>query len=639
MNFLSRRPRFPFRSVAVVAALAVFVPAAAARAHDIGLELDDLEREVRRIRTTIQGVEGRPALPVAPNDPVQQRRALGEAEVEQALGNTERALRILLGRLADPSFRALPEYVDALLLTAEVLEREGEVAGAMALAREAMDRGRSPAQMAEAGARWFRLSRLTHQSADRLRMFELWKAKGGAEAAGTEQAAQVMYEAGFALRDRGQTAEARDLLSKVPSESRFGSRAAFLAGTLFVQDGDLTNGERWFAAIKDWPLPDLPEDHPQLAIERELRDLAALSAARLRYDRGDVDEARLAYQAVGETSRHRRDACWELAFLESEADRERAALKQVACVKRQGAPGVMRVELRLLESSLMAHLSRYGASIEAYEALHADVVAERDLVGESFARIENAAEMLFSGMERMAVEHGREASPGPATLFGGAWTPRLDQAYRVDRGLELTTDELLRLRTEVRQTRERLQASSLDPLELRRLSLERLLREIDHLAGHAGDMAFRVRGSHASAEGGAGHDHRADRASMDTLKKELAVLRERVTARMLDLEREGRERRAEAFAALDALEREIDGLLVETKSVDGEARGPVEAAARKALDGVVARLDDAARRAEVGVLDTYWLKKEHRTRAIESILAEQKETERQLDEALGTPED
>lgn len=635
MNSTSRgpgpKPRRVTRALSFIVAASATLPA---EAHDIGLELSDVEKEVRRLKTTIAGVESRPALPVAPNTPVQQRRALGEAEVEQALGHSERALRILLGRLADPSFRALPEYVNALLLTAEVLEREGEVAGALALSREALDRGRTPQQACEAAARWLRLSRLTHQSEDRARMLQLWMERGGPQAEGTEEAARARYEASFVLRELGRTSEARELLAEVPSESPVGSRAAFLAGTLFVQDGDLANAERWFAAIKDWPLPDLPEDHPQTAIERELRDLAALSAARLRYDRGDVHEAREAYLAVGETSVHRREACWELAFLESESDRERAALKHVACVKRQGAPGVRRIELRLLESSLMAHLSRYGASIEAYEGLYADVVAERELVAESFDRIQAPAETLFAGMERMAVQHGRGATPGAATLFGGAWTPSLDQAYRVDRGLNLTGEDLLALRAEVRDTREKLEASQLDPLELRRQSLERLLREIDHLAGHAGDTAFKVRGGHAAADGGA-HDHRADRALIDNLRGELSTLRERVTGRMQDLEREGRDRRAQAFAALDALERDIDALLAETAGVDAEARSPVDAAARAALDTVVAQLDDAARRAEVGVLDTYWLKKEHRTRAIESILAEQKETERQLDEALG----
>jgi hypothetical protein len=44
-------------------------------------------------------------------------------------------------------------------------------------------------------------------------------------------------------------------------------------------------------------------------------------------------------------------------------------------------------------------------------------------------------------------------------------------------------------------------------------------------------------------------------------------------------------------------------------------------------------------RAEVGVLDTYWLKKEHRTQAIEAILDRKKELETETTAALHELED
>lgn len=608
-----------------------------ATGHEIGLELKDLARGVAQLETTLSLYERRPPIPQQPKSPAQQRRALGEAEVEMALGHTDRALRILLGRLNDPAFRAMPEYVGALLLTAEVLERKGEFAGAMSLAKEAMERGQTPQHMAEAGARWFRLARLTRRFDDRLRLFELWRRKGGADAAGTEEAAQVMYEVGFALRADGRTAEARRLLAKVPSESAFGSRAAFLAGTLFVQDGDLENAERWFSAIKDWPLPALDEDHPQVAIERELRALSALSTGRLRYERGDLEAARLAYREVPRDSPHLREACWELAYLETEAKRRRAALKYVHCVETLGAPGAMSVDLDLFKSSLFAHVNRYAASIEAYQTVFDAVRRERDLVADTFRRITHPAEFLFAGMERTAVERGPDATPGPATLLGGAWTSDVDRAYRVDRGLGTSLDETDELASDLTDIRRRLDnPRGFEPLELRRLNLRRIVQEIDHLAGHAGEMEFAVRGEHDARSS---HDHQADRTSIKKLVDRLALQRRRAVSQIEALSQEELARRNEALSAVASLRIDIESLREEALRLRQATKGPVNAAAQAALDDVLARLDDAAMRAEVGVLDTYWLKKQHRTRSIEALLNERDEVERQFDEALGAVEE
>jgi hypothetical protein len=596
------------------------------------LEIRELERRVTTIAQTLGELERRPPLPADPETPAEQRRALGEAEVEAALGHADRALAILLARLQDPAFRALPERIDALLLASEVLERKGDLVGAMSFSREALETGEDPQDLAEAGARWFRLARLTGRLEDRVRLFELWRAKGGAKASGTEEAAQVMYEVAFALRARGETEEARRRLAQVPSESAFGSRAAYLAGALFVEEGDLANAERWFSSVMTWPIPF--EAEAQVRVEREVRALAALSTARLRYERGDLDAAAAAYARVPPDSPHRRAACWELAYLESERDRHRAALSRLRCVEAAGAPGALRLDVELLESSLLAHLDRYADSVDAYRAVYEDVVEERDLVEATIRSISAPAELLFAGMERTAVEQGREATPGPATLFGDAWTPDLDRAYTVDRGAKAARTEIRRLGEELEGLATELaNLEVFEPLELRRLNLERLLREIDHLAGHAGQMAFELRGRHAASAAGAEHRHDAHLDTIEGLLDRLGAQRAEVTARIRRLRREAGRRRSEAMKALRELERDVEALRAEAAALARAAERPVDAAARAALDGVLAELEEAAMRAEVGVLDTYWLKKQRRTRAVERLLTELEETERQMSEA------
>lgn len=603
----------------------VFLPASA-RAHELGLAVDELVMRVGSIEAQLDQYEQRPPVPQLPRDRASQRRALGEAEVEQALGNRERAARILIGRIEDPEFQRLPEYPEALLLASEVFEADGELAGAMAFAEDALRSSTNPQQAAESAARWFSLARETRRFDRRLELYELWQARGGDDAAGTEEAARVHYEVGFALRDLGRHLEARQMLAKVPSESAFGSRAAYLAGALHTEDGNLDRAEKWFTAVMDWPVPELEEGHPQLGIERHLRHLAALSTARLRYERGDLEAARAAYARVPNDSPLRREACWELAYLETERGQRRAALGHVRCVEAHGVSVTGRVDLELLESSLLAHLNRYADSITAYERLHEKVVDERDLVASTFEAIEAPAEVLFSGMDRSKAR-GDEPSPGPATLFSGAWTPEVARAYRVDRGISGVSVETEDLGAEIAQIREVLRGSSaFQTFDLRADNLERLEREIDHLSGHAGQMKQKVRQGHA------GHDEES--AALDGQLARLKGLRARAQAQKRALDGEAEARRAQASAAVAEIERELSAIRAEAERLRGQASEPVDSAARAALDAIVAQLDDAAMRAEVGVLDTYWLKKQHRTRKVEALLQEQGEVEREMETAL-----
>lgn len=600
-------------------------------AHEIGVDVSSLPDAVRDIESALDVYARRSPLPAPPSGAAAQRRALGEAEVEHALGHEARALGILLARLDDPEFRSLPEHADALILVSLVLERMGEVEGAMSYARTALEVAARPRQLTEAVGRWFRLARVTGQLEDRLAVFELWRSRGGLDGAPTEVAARVAYEVGFALRSMGRRIEARQMLSRVPSDSEFGSRAAYVTAALFVEDGDLGNAERWFSAVMDWPLPDFEPEHPQMAIEAELRALAALSAARLHYDRGALPEARAAYERIPVDSRHRRDACWELAFLDNERGLRRAALVDVACVKALGTPAGLRVDLQLLESSLLAHTDRYTASVEAYQATYDDVLARRDLVARSFANIQRPAEFLFAGMERTSVEQGREATPGPATLFEGAWTQDMDQAYRIDRGAIRVVEQAELLLAEVEAVAAILATKDgFEPLELRQKSLERLLREIDHLSSHAGDLAYGP--DHASAVP-AGHVHPGEAEARRELQR-LPQLRKRAEAQLAALAEEGRQRTATAKAALVGLRADLGAVRSEALALRQSAVGPFDAVARAALDAVIGRLDDAAMRAESGVLDTYWIRKQRRTREVERLLDEQKSTEGQLERVV-----
>lgn len=626
--------------VALGLVLALSVSAAAsrsARAHDIDIPVHDLELGVERVEKTLLHYQSRPVL-AAPSDRDERDRrvALGAAEIDFALGETARALRTLLGQLEEPAFQQQPEYVPALLLASEILERSGDDFGAMAYARRALEVGGEPEQMAEAGARWFSLARRWQRLEPREEVFELWRARGGARAASGDVSASVMYEAAFALRARGDRAEAQQLLSNVPSGSPHGSRAAYLAGVLYVEAGDLANAERWFAAVMAWPIPSRLEADQAgargYAIEREVRALAALSAARLRYERGDLEAALEAYGRVPEGSDQFAEACWEQAYLTLELERPRAALDHLKCVDDLGAGGKRRIDARLFAASLDAHLGRYAESLRRYDDLRVQFGREHALVQEALSGVDDPSAFLFEAMERTAADEDPVTSPGPPTLFADAWTPEVDAAYRVTSGLQHTGDDVRALATTLREYRARLTSIDAFPeVKFRRENLERLLVEVDHLIGHAGELVLTSRASREWADVGG---HPSERARIEALLGRLRSTRAGAQAELTGLTRRAELRLSGALAELDAVSREVAAIRGAMQQISARAEPIADAVAQDALEAVRDDLADAAMRAEVGVLDTFWIRKQERTRAIEERLERKKETQRQLDEAL-----
>lgn len=615
----------------LLSALLVSIPAGAA-AHDLRLQLDELQRGVTELGDTVRRLRRTPAIPQPPRTRAQHLRVLGEAEIEQALGNDQAALRKLMGRLADASFRQLPEYVPALLLTAQILEDTDEPIGAMLLSRRALERGGTPEQMAEAGARWFRIARRQEHLEDRSELLALWRQRG----AGVELAVEAAYEAAFALRAYDQREEARKLLASIPAESTYGSRAAYLAGVIFVESGDLANAERWFAAIMDWPIPPVLDDGgPQRTIEQEIRELAALSAGRLRYERGDLDGADTAYGKITDGSPHQSDACYERAYLALERKRRRGALVHLQCVADLGARGERWVDVRLTRASLLAHLARYSESVQAYEVLHKTLARERNAVVKGLSTVPRPSEFLFEAMERSAVAHGREATPGPATVFGDAWSAEVDRAYRLDRdlliartGLKEMLDEILRLR----RTLDRIDA--FPPLENRRRAYEQILREIHHLQGHAGDLVAMARERHADASG---HGNEAAEASRSLA--ELDRLAREVEAQFGELDREEQSRRAQADRTLRELEADARALATTALGIGRDVALVADEVSQEALDALRHRYDHAVMRAEAGVLDTYWIRKEHVSGRIREIGEQKENLGTQFDAALESATD
>lgn len=617
----------------LIVAVALALSGTPALAHDLRIPLDDLRKGVQDIGALLARLQRVPVIPGAPQTREDHQRILGAAEIDVALGHDDAALEKLLGRISDPNFRVLPDYVPALLLTAQVLEKQNEPVGAMMFSKMALDTGGSAEAMAEAGARWFRLARRNEVLSKRGDMLALWQSRGGAKAASPDVAAAAAYESAFALRELGRRDEAQKLLASVPSDGPYGSRAAYLAGAMFVESGDLESGIKWFTAVMDWPIPVGLSDEAQRPIELEVRELAAMSAARLMYEKGQYDEADAAYARIGEGSRHLRDACFERAYLAIERKRRVGALRYLGCVTDLGAKGERWVDVRLAKASMLAHLSKYSESVEAYEVLHASLVRERALLVEALGSVGKPSDFLFTAMERGALADGREATPGPATLFGDSWTADVDRAYRLDRDVRAAKAELAQLAGEVRRYQDLLRAAKSFPaFENRRRVFHQIMRDIQHLSAHGGDIA--VSSDHGRLVADAGQLHAEDRAEVGRLLAQLDQHARAVEAELRGLGAEEERRRQQAEVALTKIAAEAEVLAAEALLVAGEVGGVSDSVAQASLDALRSRYDKAVMRSEAGVLDTFWVRKEHVTEQIRAIGVAQEQMKASFDGAI-----
>lgn len=617
----------------------LFMSPAQTQAHEA--DGSALQKGVLRIERTIAYYQTHPVGPSAVPEPASDPRfLLGQAEIDLALGQPERALRRVLAQLEVPSFASSDAYVPGLLLASEVLERSGEDFGAMALARRAVTAtGADPEAVAEAGARWFRLARRHQRSDGAVEVFEAMQSGGALAAADQDLAGAARYEVAFALRRRDR-ARARGILAEVDSGSRYGSRAAYLAGVLFVEDGNLSDAEAWFSALKDWPIPArLRRVEAVEAREREVRGLAALSSGRLLYERGALEEAYEAYRAVPEDMHLHQEACWEQAYLTLEMERPREALDRLACFEDRGAAGERFVDAQLFGASLLAHLRRYEDSLAAYANLETRFAAQAEAFAGFMDEVDDPSEFLFQGMERSAVARAEAVdrgdrlshplAPGPATLFGDAWTPAVDQAYRVERGVAEASADASSVADRIARYQARLDSPDAFPdLRFRKRNMVKLLGELDHLLEHLGQSGA------SGAQAHLGGAVVADRDSPADLRDRLREARRQLQADLSRLEARSQALFQDARRRLSSVQRELESLLREAEALARQAGPESDAAAQAALEEVRSFLSDAAMRAEVGVLDTFWLKKQQRTRDIERLLERKLETEQQAEGAV-----
>jgi hypothetical protein len=103
---------------------------------------------------------------------------------------------------------------------------------------------------------------------------------------------------------------------------------------------------------------------------------------------------------------------------------------------------------------------------------------------------------------------------------------------------------------------------------------------------------------------------------------------------MEDMAKDEASRRSQAASLLASIRAEAVGLTKTALDIAKDAQAPLDADAREALRTVVARFDNAVMRAQAGVLDTYWVRKEHISERIRAMGFEKESLQKEYQDAF-----
>ena len=107
-----------------------------------------------------------------------------------------------------------------------------------------------------------------------------------------------------------------------------------------------------------------------------------------------------------------------------------------------------------------------------------------------------------------------------------------------------------------------------------------------------------------------------------------------VEAEIEALDRETVRRKAEAETTLAALEEDLTGMSSEALALALEVGSISDDLGRQSLSQITRKYSDAVMRAEAGVLDTFWIRKEHVTERLREIGLDNERLKNDVGEAL-----
>jgi tetratricopeptide (TPR) repeat protein len=168
----------------------------------------------------------------------------------------------------------------------------------------------------------------------------------------------VPYVRGKFSYFRGRPDEALAIFAAIPPSSPYYLQSLYFAATVQVQKGNLAAALAGFDAVARMP--------PRSDAEKAVEELARLAIGRLRYERGEFEQARQAYGTIPRESPHFEEAMSELSWTSIKAKDYQSAYRALDLMLLQNPDSPQAPELRLLMGNLHVRLGNFALANESF---------------------------------------------------------------------------------------------------------------------------------------------------------------------------------------------------------------------------------------------------------------------------------
>ncbi len=274
-----------------------------------------------------------------------------DAKVFFDLGHFENASVLLMELVHTKSFKASPDYYNAMLMLGRCLIEVGNRKGAVSYLNKVVA---GPELRLSDEASFLLLKMSLDSPDDRVVEEQVANAR-------PPRSDQTRYVLGKALLRLGQYDKALSMLSQVSSSSPYDARATYYRATALValkRDGESMALFQSLAQIQG------TEEHTG-----RVRDLARLALGRLTLEQGDMVTAVTHYQRISRNSESYEVALYEMAWAYIEAEQYDKALNTIDSLLLTVKDPQLDVEAHTLRGRLNIYLNDHDTAVDTFEKI------------------------------------------------------------------------------------------------------------------------------------------------------------------------------------------------------------------------------------------------------------------------------
>ncbi|HYO55647.1 tetratricopeptide repeat protein [Archangium sp.] len=349
-------------------------PVSRPSARELSARLDQVSSQLNAAEENLRFVETQYTQRPEPGDEEMMLRRFSDGEIQYLLEDWAAASMIFYDLVGDPKFRGQPRYPDALFYLGDSLYQQRNYIGARIYLRELLTLSDTK-HYRNVLARYLEIAGRLNQFTGLDEYIERARRLSGGQL--TPELEYVYAKWLFKrtdLPDKERRERARAAFQPLASTpgGRVQKQSAYFLGVLSVQEGDYAGAVERFR-----PLAADTAQEPEL---KRLKELASLSLGRLLYELGRHDEALDRYAAIPRDSESFVDSLYEVAWVHVKRGAFEKAKNATDILLLVAPESPLAPDARLLQGHLQLKLRQYDEATATYEEVIGTYKPVRDEV-------------------------------------------------------------------------------------------------------------------------------------------------------------------------------------------------------------------------------------------------------------------